>query len=298
MRVTLKLPSICNGHVKSQLQKIRSNGRVLIEKDLLVKPAFLSVAKSRATIPTITVESESRDVLNECSGFTIDNEGFILAPEYLAVPKPQDREKPYKLYATFITLKHLLPPVSDKYIVHRYGVEGVVEIKVPLRELWKDANKDIVLLKIDLDNLQDPWPKIPCDSHSLRPGNSIYMVNQNTISEGQFMHFNTKPEFSYITSNNINRGEIGSPGFDDKGNFVGMASRIQVGFMNRVGSVFNMLAHHAFPERLVRQLTYVIGYFPINNFLKEKTGMEFYGLREGTLMSSDKVSRAVRAIAS
>lgn len=291
MRTTFNHQSLCNWHIRSRIQKFMDNGRVLVREDSLVKPQFDSIAKSRAIVPMITVENERGEILNECTGFTIDSEGFILAPEYLSVPKTQDRNQSYKLYATFTTLGNFLPKVSDEHIVCRYGVEGVVKIKVPLIELYKDGSKDLALLKIDLPYVQDEWSKVSYEGYKLRPGNSTYIVSQNTVSEGQMMHHNTNPESSFITTNNINRNEIGSPCLDSKGKIVGMSSRICYQASAKAQSLLKMILGGSFPSRLLCQLTYVVDYFSINNFLREQTGIEFQELNNRSLMSSNAVKQ-------
>lgn len=266
-----------------------SENRTYLGKESLLKNELASIAQARASIAKITVENSFKEVLNTCTGFVIDEKGFLLAPEYLI--KTREGQK---LFATFTTLREYLPKINDSEYMVKWGETGLVEVKVPLKEISRDESRDISLLKTDMKELEDPWKVVGFSDDVIEIGQSTYTINQEMITKGQFLHFNLHPEFSYITSNSVSRSEVGSPCLDKDGNAFGIATRYMRNKLQILKSTINFIIQGGFPKTFFNQITYNLSDVSVDDFIFALSKVHINVLKEGkTLLSSNNVKRLV-----
>lgn len=266
------------------------NGRRKLERESLIGNETL--AKTLSSIAQLQVKDGNNRIKSTCTGFVIDKEGFLLGPEYLLKTEDSDI-----ITASITTLRKCIPSsLSSKYI-GRFGDEGVVQITVPIKKVFENKDYDTALLKIDLPEIQDPWNVVSFYDERFYMGHETVTLSEDSFTLGQFIHPNFSPKFSFITTNEIERSEVGAPClYEDKA--LGMATRYMNGFSRRAFGFMNLFSTGNLPNRLFRKITYNLSHLELSQLIQKETGINLFQLEEGkTLMSSNKVQDSLRKAA-
>lgn len=267
------------------------NGRRNLERQYLLENPTL--AKTLSSIAKLYVKDRDSKIKSTCTGFVIDKEGFLLGPEYLL--KAEDGDT---LEASITTLRQYLPSSLSSEHIGRFGDEGIVQIDLPVVKIFEDKDYDIALLKVVLPEVQDPWNVASFYDEKFNIGHETFTLSEGSFTLGQFIHPNFSPKFSFITTNEIERDEVGSPClYEDK--ILGIATRYMNGLGRRAFGFLNMASTGSLPNRLFRKITYNLSHLELNAFIKKATDVNLFSLEEGeTLMSSNKVKRAIENLQS
>lgn len=257
------------------------NGKRELKRDSL--PGNPDLAKTQSSIGQLIVKDSIGSIKNISTGFLIDKNGFLLGPEYLLKTEPGDT-----ITFSITTLRKYLPQISSEYI-GKFGDEGVVQVTLPVKKVFENQEYDTALLKIDIPELQDPWSIVSFSDEKFYLGHETTTLSENSSTIGQFLHVNFRPKFSFITTNEIDRDEVGSPCFYNE-KALGIATRYMNSFARRTFGALNMFSSGVIPNRLFGKVTYNVSHIALSQLLRRETGMNLFRLEEDqTLMSSDKV---------
>lgn len=266
------------------------NGRRKLERQSLIGNETL--AKTLSSVAQLQVKDKENKIKSTCSGFVIDKEGFLLGPEYLL--KTEDGDI---ITASITTLRQYIPPSLNSEHIGRFGDEGIVEIIFPVKKVFEDKDYDTALLKIDLPEIQDSWNIIGFYDEKFHMGNETLTLSENSFTLGQFIYPGFSPKFSFITTNEIERSEVGAPClYEDKA--LGMATRYMNKFTPRAFGFINLLSTGSLPNRLIGKVTYNLSHLELNKLIQKETGISLFQLEEGkTLMSSNRIYSSLRKTA-